>query len=233
MIELINTGGSVIAVDIVQELQAELSAETTDYATETGETRSDAKILGPILLTVQVRQTEKPIDAKDGFRMRPLDFEVPDVRTVVTSPFLLALQGAQAVAGAVSGAIGLLKKPKRMETLQTDNPRDRGGELFEKLIELWTSSEVSDVSFKGRVFSNMSLVGLTLSDTLPGLTAFQLSFKQQRSATTQRVALPNPADIALKPPATDGKTTGTGGIEKEATAAQTKSLLASGLDAFL
>lgn len=232
MIELINTGGSIIAVDIVQELQAELSAETSDYATEIGETRSDNKIFNPAILTIQVRQTEKPIDPVDGFDFAALDYEVEDVRTVVTSPFLLALQGVQAVGGAVGGALGLIKKPKQMQTLQTDDPKNRGGELFEKLIELWRSTDVSDVTFKGRTFSSMALVGLTLSDTLPGLSSYQLTFKEERRASTERVALPSPAEISLKPPASDGKKTGSGGTEQEASATQTKSLLASLGDMF-
>lgn len=223
--ELINTGGTIIAVDIVQELQAELSAETSDYATEIGETRSDNKIHNPAIITIQVRQTEKPIDAVDGFALAPLSYAVEDVRTVVTSPFLLALQGAQAVAGAIGGALGLVKKPKQMETLQASDPKDRGGELFAKLLELWQGNDVSDVTFKGRTYPSMQLIGLTLSDTMAGLTSYQLTFKEERRASTQRVALPNPADIALKPPATDGKQTGSGGTEAAANAAQTQSAL--------
>ncbi len=227
--ELISWSKGTIAVDIVKTLSNELTAEEPDYATENADTRTDTKIHGPGILSVEVNQTETPLEDPE-FSMLPISYVIEKVRTFVTSPFLRATVLLGAGVDAARGALGFASAPEQMEVLQTRNPRDRGNELFDKLQELWLSTDLAEVTFAGRSYPNMSLLGLSLLVDQAGLKKFQLTFKQRRIAKVTYVQLPNPADIALKPSETGGKNTGSGGKEEEAGTTRPKSLLKMGLD---
>lgn len=223
--ELITFGSKTIAVDIVGDFSPEYNAELTDHVIEDGSNVNDHKIFAPVQLTFEVSQTEHPIDdfayAREEVRMN-----LPPVRTNVLSPFLLAGQ-------AIRGALGLFSEGSdKFVGYVTTNPVDRGNALFEDLLALYQSEDLAIVTFKGRAYPNMSLIGLKLihSSTHVGLSKFQLTFKEIRTvqiAAQGAGVLPDPAELRAKPPKKQGiKSAET--VEEEA---KPKSLLAMGLDA--
>lgn len=195
-----------ILVDLVTELSFELVAELTSFPVEDGSTRTDNKVAQPARLTLSISQTEHPID-DPSYALTPLTLTIPKVRTQVTSPFLIAGALVGDAINAIGNAIGLLDAPKVLETFQTSSPRNRGGELAQKIAELWASTETSSISFKGRVYERMELVSVTERHTAgsAGLSGFDLSFEELRTFSTTIISLPDPLDLAHKPPIELGK----------------------------
>lgn len=224
--ELITFGDKSIVVDIVGDFSPEYVAELTDHAIEDGSEINDHKVFKPPVLTLEVNQTEHPIEA-DGYEKQSIGMNVEPVRTQVFSPFLLA-------GGVIRSALGLLGgSGDSFVGYKTDSPSARGNDLFENFLELYTSSDPAIVTFKGRAYPDMSLVGLKLlhSGSHVGLSKFQLTFKSIRTVTLAAQisgVLPDPADLRAKPPKKVGTKTAKQ-IEDEAI--PKKSLLAAGLDA--
>jgi hypothetical protein len=195
MIELITTPTKMIAVDIVGTFGLTLQAEQTKYSVEDGSVRVDHKILSPKTLEIEIKQTETPIEDPD-FEFEELEFEVRKVATRVLSVTLLAGQAVGAVVSSAVDLLGGVVDAKKMQTFQTQNPRDRGGALEDELTELWASDEVASVTYKGRTRDNMSLIGVAVvSDRPVGLTTFQCSFEEKQTAVIETVLLPNPRDL--------------------------------------
>lgn len=261
MIELIQTPTQTIFVDIVGTFGAEAKAEQTKTPVEDGSLRSDHKVILPATLSVEVQQTEHPIDDPDYEMQRlslsipkaavvpePLRVEVEPVRTTVTSPFLLAenVVGVAAnaigslVGGGALGGIELIASTVRFvdafestEGYQTNTPRDRGGELADKFAELFGGDEVATVTYRGRTYQNMSLIGVSLGYTpgLAGLTTFNLAFEELKTATVARVALVDPEILAAKAQAALGKKKGAEGAKDAGVnAGKGKSILAGLID---
>ena len=211
MIELIKTPTQTILIDVVGDFGLTATAEQTKSAVEDGSVRSDHKIIQPSTLEIACAQTETPIEGKESggdpdFELTDIEYDVAEVATRVLSPFLLAGGAITAGVGAIAGAI--MGGPPAMQTLQTSNPRDRGGELTDALGLLFAGDEVAAVTYKGRTYTDMSLVGLVVSYTAEGevgLTRYQLSFEELKTAKLQTVALPDPEELAHKAEAALGK----------------------------
>jgi hypothetical protein len=200
--ELISWGGKSIAVDCVGDFSPEYSAELTDHVVEDGSNVNDHKIFAPVQLTFEVSQTEHPID-DFAYEKTEVRMSVPPVRTQVLSPFLLA-------GTAIRGALGLFSEgAEKFVGYVTSNPVQRGNALFEEFLALYQSEDLAIVTFKGRAYPNMSLIGLKLlhSSSHVGLTKFQLAFKELRTvdiAAAGGGVLPDPADLRAKPPVEQG-----------------------------
>ena len=230
MIELIQTDSIAVLVDVVGAFGVTASAEQTKNPVQDGSLRSDHKVLRAPVLQIEVQQTEQPLDDPE-YDFAPLtldvasvntslvqsvDLEIPEVRTKVTSPFLLAGQALGAGIDAIAGAFGKITgastwqtafpdQPRpapvqNMEVLQTSAPRDRGGELSDLLTEIYAGEDLATVTYKGRTYTDLSLVEITISYTpgAAGLTTYQLSFEEIMIAQTSRVQLPDPASLANK-----------------------------------
>lgn len=225
MIELITFGGQTIAVDVVGDFSPEYTAELTDHVVEDGSNVNDHKIFKPVLLGLEVNQTEHPIDAP-GYNVESVSIEIEPNRAVILSPFLL-------VGNAIRGALGGLGSAGNSYVgYRSSSPEDRGNKLFEDLLTLYTSDEVATVTYKGRVYPNMSLVGIKKIESAAhvGLSKFQLSFKELRTvrlAAAGAGVLPDPESLRAKPP----KKQGIKSPHQVEEAARPKSLLAAGLDA--
>lgn len=253
MIELIQTPTKTLRVDIVGAFTRNLSAEQTDYAVEDGTSRTDHKILSPETLEIEIAQTETPLDDPQySFQdisaqvalptgssnpSTPLDYQVPRVRTVVRSPFLLAggalAEAGTALAGLLTDAVsnpmqtlqtslGSTKtlQPLKQSVYMTQSPRDRGGELQDELEALLESEgDLATITYRGRTYTGMSLVGLAVSYTPgeAGLTRFSCSFKSIPIASLEFVALPNPDSLAKRPARKKGKQKNPDGSETDKT----------------
>lgn len=198
--------GDPILVDLVGDFQVERSAELTDYPVEDGTSRTDHKIINPDTVTITIKQTETPIDDPQ-FALLPISFETAQNRTKVTSPFLLAGALLDKGIGAVASALGFADPPVQSLAYQTLSPRDRGGELWDKLSALLDSPDLCSVSFKGRSVASLSVIGVSKTDSTGegALSTFQVSLRQLREMSLTSVALPNPADLIMKPPKVLGK----------------------------
>lgn len=194
MIELITLPGRVIAVDIVGAFGFQLSAELTEFPIESGSTVSDHKILMPMTGTIEIQQTEVPLDDPQ-YAMMPVELADIKARTVVTSPFLLAGAAADGLIGGLLGKAA----PTPMQVYKTTTPRDRGGELIDQLTELQASDETFSVTYRGRTFSNLSLIGVSLSYDRAGVTNISLEVKEIKTISLTTIALPDPNALAIQP----------------------------------
>lgn len=202
MIELIEFGGTTIAIDVVGDFTPEYNAELTKHAIENGSEIVDHKIFKPVLLGLEVNQSEHPIDAP-GYSMQTVPIRVEPNRAQIRSPFLLAGQ-------AIRGAVGLLGGDATSILAYTNSSaEDRGSKLFDQLLELYVYDDVCSVTYKGRVYPNMSLVGIKKIESAAHVTLskFQLSFEELRTVDLAAAAtgsLPDPADLRAKPPKKQG-----------------------------
>lgn len=230
MIELIVTPSRVIMVDVVGEFQGTpAQAELTEYPIETGARRSDHKIVGQAELNLEILQTETPIDDPE-YAMQSVDLPKLAPRTRVTSLSLLAEQGASAGVSAIAGALFGAKEPPRMQVYAARTPRDRGGELQDQLVELCNSDELATVTYRGRTYQNMSLLSVGISYPSAGHTSFMCTFRELQMTSIERVGLPDPAALSLKPKAKIGAAASAD--TEDAGISKGKSLLLSGIEAF-
>lgn len=198
--------GDPIFVDVVTDSAWERSAELSSYPVEDGTDRSDHKIINADTRSLTIKQTEHPIDDPE-YAMRPLEIKDVPVRTKVTSPFLLAANYLQPKIEERVGGLFNERETLKNETYQTTTPKDRGGELWEKLSALLSSDELVTVTFKGRSQPGLSLIGLSLQDTAGegGASTFALTFQELRTVQLETVALPDPLLLAQKPAKKQGK----------------------------
>lgn len=236
MIELLKTPRKSIWVDVIPSFTLDATAEQTDYAVEDGSSRSDHKIINPKTLELELAQSEQPLDDPQ-YSKRTVDVEPRQVQTVVTSPFLRASAALGAAATAIVGALRTPAPAKRHEVLGTNSPRNRGGELEDELLALLASDDLVSITFKGRTYTGVSLVGLNASSApgSVGLTRFRCSFKELKKEVLETVLIPNPEDLAFVQPKSTGKGSGKNGSDEnpeDKVGEKPKSLLASGLDLF-
>lgn len=187
MTDLLIFRNKVIAVDIVENAQFSLSADLTSYAVEDGATRADAKIKAPNTVSVNVLQTEHPIQA-EGLEPRSVTLSLPK------NPRSLS------PSSLIRGALGADRSPESIafSPLKFARPTDRGGALEDVLVEIFNSDETCSVITSGRRRSNMSLIGLTRLSREPGASQFQLEFKELRISRGREVAVVDVASLAEK-----------------------------------
>lgn len=175
----------VIAADIVENAQYALSADLTSYAVEDGTVRADAKIKNPDTVTMNLLQTEHPIEA-EGLAPVSITLDLPK------NPRSLA------PSSLIRGALGIDKRPETftISPLRFANPADRGGALEDLLVEIFNSDETCTVITSRRRRTSMSLIGLTRLDSEPGASQFQLDFKQLRISKGREVAVVDVAALA-------------------------------------
>lgn len=224
MIELITWGDRTIAVDIVGPVDHESTASLTEYPVEDGSLLADHKIIGARTLELEIKQTETPIDdpqfsmTERSYSWKALTEDsqtykltIEKVRTQILSLFLLAGGAVRTLLAQEPKDFTALKLGSEkesgftMQVLQTANPRDRGAELDALLQELHDSPETCTITYRGRSIPDMSLIGLGRNWTQAGLTSWNCSFKQLRTASIARVDLVDPATLALKAKKSDGK----------------------------
>ncbi len=232
MIELIQTDDRVISVDIVGSFAALDSAEETKYPVEDGSRRADHKIFNPRTVELEISQTETPLDDPD-FEVQDVTvsfgantsrafkpgIKFREVQTVVLSPFLLVEGAIRDLATSVISSFrsepsefeGQTLGPFAEQSLtqsayKANNPRDRGAELADLLEELYFDAEATcAITYRGRTYSDLSLVSFGVTYERAGVTVYPCSFEQRRTASIGTTMLFDPQDVAHKASQSQGK----------------------------
>src|SRR5690606_22327093 len=166
---------------------------------EDGSNINDHKVFKPDALTFEIAMTEVPIDAP-GYTKQPVPIEVEQVRTRVLSPFLLAGSAIRSALGLFGGSVS------SFVGYRNPLPQARGNAVYDDLLDLYRSDDLATVTYRGRTYSNLSLIGIkTLYSGPPmvGLTKIQVTFRELRTVRLAALGaglLPNPASLRLALP---------------------------------
>lgn len=224
---------SLIA-DIVLGSKDERTSEATDHPVENGADITDHVRQLPDRLTLEIGQTQTPIEPIEGFSDQQVELQVrkslfqPGGLLAVTSAVGAA---ADAIVGAITG-----KKDDVLKTLVlvADSEVDRVNEAHDKLIEVKQKAYPVTFTFKGRVYPNflVTMVGLSRNAGEAGFGRFTVEARSFRTVETGAAELPDPADLRAKAASKRGKKPSKALSDAEEEVVK-KSLLSQGLDSVL
>jgi len=107
----------------------------------------------------------------------------------------------QAVSGLVTSLLGGAEDAAQVTVFQSDQPVDRIGELFDRLIQIKDNSYFCTVTFRGRIYPDylVTKVGWTSAPGEAGIGRFKLELQSVRLVSNATAELPDPASLRLKP----------------------------------
>jgi hypothetical protein len=199
----------VIKADITSDLTDERTAEITDHPIESGAVVSDHVIHKPDTLTLQLLQTQTPIE--DGAELSSTKVKLDVRENQFEAGGLLALSRA---VGAAISAIGSLfgfggSPGVEVYVLTAATELDRIVDLHTKLIEAKQKARSIQVSFLGYSWEGMLITNVKyMRSNKDQAGRFTLELRQIRTVSTASTKLPNPQDLIMKPPANSGSQAG-------------------------
>lgn len=205
--------GGALVFDAVQDASFDASLEFTDLPVEDGTTISDNAIRKPLMVSLELCQTQTPITAVDGFSVKGQALTVQSVKMGKQSTELkiATKRGVQlnvnnaihaiggALLSAASGATSidgvkpeLGAKAFAVKVLTADNAVDRVREFYEALLSLMYAVTKLKLTFKGRDYPNLVLTSVKKSDAKGefGKSSFAVELREIRTVTTRLVDLP-------------------------------------------
>lgn len=197
-----------VNVDLVKSHDDDRTATVTSHPVERGAQIADHVIHDPDKLTLEIAQTQTPLPSSaepDAAWVQPDGFSnkltTLDVRASLFKPGgLLAV--SQAVGGLISSILGAATSDATTVSVwQSDEPRDRIGELHDQLIDIKQNSRFCTVTFRGRVYPSYLVTKVNWSSQPGevGIGRFKLDLQSVRLVTNATAELPDPASLRLKP----------------------------------
>lgn len=190
---------NILIADCVVTFRLDATATVTENPVEDGTKIADHVIVNNTPITIEIVQTQTPVDdlLPKGWELK--EIKIPTIETSFSPRGLLAL--TTAIGSLFSG------KPKNealVVVYSRKSPKDRIGEIQDKLLSILEGKYPISVSFRGKVYSDLILTGVGMTLESPGSASFKLEAVSFRTAetktTTLKIAKKKGADKGKKPP---------------------------------